>query len=768
MDHNAYPHKHPGEPRKRGKYGKPCDVCSTRRIRCVSLPNSTKCTGCTSQNRECTNSRIRKKLGPRPAQKDTTAKPEAETPFDRVEQLSLFADSPLRLTPRFISLGTQDHLPGNEAPQFASRLAYNPRVAPSLGYLALLNAPVFTHGVPLDGSPFDLENGPGLQPAKPQDGAAPGAPFNPSRRNTHSGSKSAFTGAFGGTHGAKEDRPKRRNTSADDKGGMLAQTPTFPVCSPELPPQYASIPIDKLLPCLQVYQTWFYGYWPVLSVADLMLTLVDNSEMDELSSYFLLTERNAMSYALCCAVCATILTQMTFVMSRFKLLSVHTYLPAELYAEDAKRVRHLFDYTESPDVTTLLSSFFLYTHYVNIKGKTAQAILYLREAITTCQLLGLHEPSTYVCKSAAEVHRCKKIYYMLLVTERFMCFEDGLPVILDPVIALPSLQNEEYPSLLVGFTELVRVFAVPSKGFFGELNQKKGNLELTAFRHTPDKEGLEDKKSWVMNVYQKLRQPLSDAIQVSDSQKLNIALSRAWIQAIAWHITSENGLISRKANALNCFSVNFPLVIVDDFLKSVENLPLFAFESNGPGICVKLLAVASSLNRALLHEPANRILCDRLNTLFTLITRYKNDVSLPMDIYTSIAATIVNQKNHVPRPLALSDYELGKVEEILDTDDKTDLMLDEQGLMGHAGQLGQAGQMGQMGSSLQLLCMYKDVAITPSGDPFAGITLNPHTHAPGDFDALNKSKSSSALSIIEMMHAFVQDPHTQNKSDAYP
>lgn len=485
-----------------------------------------------------------------------------------------------------------------------------------------------------------------------------------------------------------------------------------------------------------------------------MLTLVDSSEMDELSSYFLLTEHNAMSYALCCAVCATILTQMTFVMSKFKLLSEHSYLPAELYAADAKRVRHMFDYTDSADVTMLLTSFFLYTHYVNIKGKTGKAIMFLREAITTCQLLGLHEPSTYVSKSAAEVHRCKKIYYMLLVTERFMCFEDGLPVILDPVIALPSLQNEEYPSLLVGFTELVRVFAVPSKEFFGELNQKRGTLELMAFRHTADENALNDKTSWVVNVQRKLKQPLSDAIQVSDSQKLNIALSRAWIQAIAWRITAENGLISPKVDSLNCFSPNFPLVIVDDFLLTVEHLPLFAFESNGPGVCVKLLAIASSLNRALLHNKENSLLSDRLKSMFSLVTRYKNDVSLPLDIYSSVASTLVNLQNVVPRPLAVSEYEPGKIEEILE-DDMPDLMLNEQDLMG------------QVGSNLQLLSMYKDTGITPSGDPFSGIINQPNAYIPGDFDALCKSESNTSLSIFGMTNAFAQDLPAQNKSNAY-
>lgn len=751
--------------RKRGKYGRPCDNCSARRVRCVTRPEASRCTCCEAQNVECTFIRVRKKLGPKVSNRlyAHAENAGAMPALSLLNQLSLFADAPLRLSPRYIPLNVRD--PSEDTPQFANRFTINPQTSPALAYLAQLPLVSYPMGMTFDAGSFeqrDTWDPParsargGLSPRPIPIGASPPLPSG----LVTDTQLPEMPGASGipGTGIPETSVPgagfPRDTNRIPAEAPMEPQLAAPLIRTTEPPPQYAAIPIDKLLPCLQVYQTWFYGYWPVLSVADLMLTLVGNSDMDDLCSYFALTERNAMSYALCCAVCATILTQMTFVLSKIKYLSVNKYLPPEDYARDAKRVRHMFDYTCSPNVVTLLTSFFLYTHYVNIKGKTKQAIMYLREAITMSQLLGLHDPSTYVNKSAAEVHRCKKIYYMLLVTERFMCFEDGLPLILDPIIEIPSLKDEEYPGLLVGFTELVRVFAVPSKGFFGELHQKLGNLDLGAFSHTLDNKPIGDGKKWVLDVHRKLNQPLSNAIQVSDAQKLNIVLSRAWIRAMAWNISAENGFISQSADTLNCLSICYPLNIVNDFLLATENLPLFAFESNGPGICVKLLEIGSSLNRMILHHRGNMLMGDRLHTIFSIVTRYRNDVSLPMDVYDSIAATLVEMKNTVPHPITSAGYENAKIEEIFDSENKQELLFRDSQL---------DTLESQTESSIQLLHLYKDATQTPPADPFSGIALSPIMHTSGDTDALSKSKSNSALSIIDLMHAFAQDQAAQNK-----
>ena len=687
--------------RKRGKYGRPCDVCSFRRVRCVFPAGSSKCIGCTTHNCECTNNRIRKKLGPKPGRRSIENGEEAviRRVTSAVEGTSSTLENPSAYTG--IHIAPAPRMDKEQCP-------------PDMNSMNNQNAYDNTAPHP---SSFLL---------------TPPTNFTPDVL--------AVPDAFASSH---------------PNSDML-------IPSPSLSEDYAAIPIDKLLPCLQVYQTWFYGYWPVLSVAGLMLTLVGDSNMDSLCKYIKLSEENAMSYALCCAVCATILTQVTFVTSKIKMLNINACLPANEYANEAKRVRYLYDYAANPTVLTLLSSFFLYTHYVNVKGKTTQSNMYLREAITTSQILGLHEPLSYVNKSAAEVHRWKKIYYMLLVTERYMCFEDGLPVILDPCIETPSLENEEYPSLLVGFTELVWVFSVPSKEFFGELNQKRGNRDLNAFRHSLERQGLEEKKKWILNVHNKLSQPYDDAIKVSDSQKLNIVLSQAWIQSIAWHITSENGLLYGNTDPRNCFSVEFPGKIAENFLRATTNLPLFAFESNGPGVGVKLLAIAESLSHAIPHSQDKLSMAERLNCIFSLVNRYKNDVALPLEVYTKVANTIADLKSCIPRSLQqIGEYEQNRIEELCEEHEDPELTYE--GMLRQK-QAEESESLIPDTSSMQPSQICKPATLRSQGEFF--LLGNRVVNGAGDFNSMSRTTSSSTTSIIGLMNSFIPGQFYSNKE--YP
>lgn len=549
--------------KKRGKYGRPCDMCAARRIRCVFHEGSPHCVGCQNHGAKCTNNRIRKKLGPKKPRRNR-----------------------------------------------------------------------FTEGMPF------------LQPLHRQ--------LPPAAVTETDGSSSTDS-----QHFAPDPHMDLR---PDDLLNCFEHSPNRSM---------ANIPVDMLLPYLQVYQTWFYGYWPVLSVADLMLTMASNSSMDNQVQYLELTDRNAMLYALSCSVCAAIATQISFVSSKEKVIAIQNGLPPQVYADEARRVRNAFDYTANPSVITLLSSFFLYAHYVNHKGKAQQAIVYLREAISICQILGFHEPTAYVDKSAAEIHRWKKIYYMLLVTERFMCFEDGMPVILETCIDFPLLENEEYPSLLAGFTELVKVFSVPDKNFFGEINQKSGHMKVDLFRDYLQSHGINEKRRWIQEVQNRLGRPLSPMSKISDSQKLNIILSQSWIQAIAWHITSENGLLRDLDQTDDCFSVEFPLKIAHDFLAASKDLPLFAFESNGPGICVKLLEIANSLTFAIQKSRKQYVMAESLDAIFGLVNQFKNDVTLPLDVYNKVGSFIASFKNFVPRSLRMPDtFQHATVEEIFDQSDE--------------------------------------------------------------------------------------------------
>lgn len=414
--------------------------------------------------------------------------------------------------------------------------------------------------------------------------------------------------------------------------------------------------LDKLLPCLQIYQTWYYGIWPVLSVAHLVLRIVQLNP----SSDSQLSSDNATSYSLCCAVCAAITRQLAFLTGGNPIVGVPTNIDAEKYALESIRARNLFDYRLNPSYDNLLISFFLYIYYVNVKDGTKAAIMYMKEAISIAQILGLHDPRTYVSKPLAEIHRLRKIYYMLLVTERFMCIEDNVPVCLEPSIPLPSLEEEEYSGLLTGFIELVKVFSIPDKKFFDSLinySQKNPN-NLHSFENLFMSSGTPTKK-WIINVQTELKKiEINNAS--SDTQRLNIILSKHWMRALAWHISSQNGLLikSTKDSTEACLTYQFPLEIAKDFLMSTENLPIFAFESNGPGVCVKLLeialAVADSVNECIINKGEYFVAYNLLTSIFNLVSKFKSDITITQELYMKVESMVKRKTG--PTPIYTKSY----------------------------------------------------------------------------------------------------------------
>lgn len=366
----------------------------------------------------------------------------------------------------------------------------------------------------------------------------------------------------------------------------------------------------------------------------------DNSGTNSNKSYIKLNKLNYSTYCLSCCLSAAVAVQVSFLSSHSNVTSISPTLDPSEYIEEALRVRSLFNYATDLNSDNLLSSFFLYVYYINTKGGTNHAVLYLREAISLSHLLGYHDIHTFKDKSPAEVHKLRKIYYTLLVSERFMCFEEKVPIVMSAAIPMPSLEDEEYPALLEGFTELIKVFSAPDQKFFEEINKKdfedrySYNDKMTLLKDFLQIQSNSFKRDWIVNLQKKF-ESIFPSSKVSDVQKLNISLTQAWFKALTWHITRENDLLTNDYDSKNCLSVSYPIDIAQRFLREANHLPLFAYETNGPGVAVKLLEIANSLSMSLykVNVPHGY---DILKTIFETITMMKNDITLPISLYNKI------------------------------------------------------------------------------------------------------------------------------------
>ncbi|KAH3686507.1 hypothetical protein WICPIJ_002524 [Wickerhamomyces pijperi] len=442
--------------------------------------------------------------------------------------------------------------------------------------------------------------------------------------------------------------------------------------------------LNQLLPYLQIYQTWFYGIWPVLSVANLIARLSNpedgqqqqcqlNGQIPSISIFsnsdpINLNASNAPSYALSCAVNAAIARHKVFLRSTSTIINLVNCPSPKEFADEAVRVLYLFDLRAKPCVETLLSSMFLHIYYGNCPNEEVRGLMYIREAVTIAQILKFHDPAYVLSRPSAESHRIRKIYFLLLMLERFFSLESQyFPVLLEPSIPIPNLKDEEYPEILHGFIEINRVFAATDKLFFQEISQQKTTSagDLSAFLAQSGKPASDSatnlreffnsqqtcmspdsKRQWLQQLQSKLALHTAGFSQIqNDTQRVNILLSKAWFKSLAWLISSQNYLISDYSTPNtsagdddddDCFNMEFPLKIANEFLASTSQSSDFAFEQNGPGVAYKLLEIANSVYTFTLVSDETNLAFDQLNTLHHMIMKFKVDMEITNPILQKI------------------------------------------------------------------------------------------------------------------------------------
>lgn len=88
-----------------------------------------------------------------------------------------------------------------------------------------------------------------------------------------------------------------------------------------------------------------------------------------------------------------------------------------LLLEETLRVRKGYDYMDSPSLNTLCTSFFLYACYNTLELHN-KAWYHIREAATFIHMGALNKEETYLRFDNVEASRRRRLYWLLLVTER--------------------------------------------------------------------------------------------------------------------------------------------------------------------------------------------------------------------------------------------------------------------------------------------------------------------------------------------------------------
>lgn len=246
--------------------------------------------------------------------------------------------------------------------------------------------------------------------------------------------------------------------------------------------------------------------------------------------------------------------------------------------QEAVRVRKAIEYNENPTVSSIITSFFLFGSFFCL-DKQNTAWFYLREATTLTHLCRLHEEEQYQTPDIIENTRRRRLYWLLLVTERAYALQQRRPLTLHATINLPAMDEDPSETVeLSGFLHLVNLFRPFDDTFVGLWNKARTGATPAFFAH--------------------LQQQLSDALpaylQSMETQAVDLRCSQQWLKTMVWQLSISHGFLSSTA-ADNAMSFTFPIEISRDLVTATSAFSQQSMEVHGIGLIEKLFDVACTL-----------------------------------------------------------------------------------------------------------------------------------------------------------------------------
>jgi hypothetical protein len=133
-------------------------------------------------------------------------------------------------------------------------------------------------------------------------------------------------------------------------------------------------------------------------------------------------ERSIEAYCKLSALCAFVLLQPHVALPpgaavRGESGSSSNMQLAILLLEETIRVRRNHDFIETPTLLSVYTSFFIFECYYCLEKHNA-AWVYLRQAMTLAQIIGMSDEATYKMRDIVQSSRMRRLFWLLFITER--------------------------------------------------------------------------------------------------------------------------------------------------------------------------------------------------------------------------------------------------------------------------------------------------------------------------------------------------------------
>lgn len=309
---------------------------------------------------------------------------------------------------------------------------------------------------------------------------------------------------------------------------------------------------------------------------------------------------------------------------------------AEMFSEECLRTRRQYDYLRNPSTLTVMTSFFLFAYYGNKEGERSErAWHYLQESITFAELLDLDDERVITKVDTVEAQWRRRLFWLLFITERYAMHATNQSLQADKsrayaiqrrkntrlhaTIELPLVFESEDPRLLNGFVNLIHLFSAIDDTF------------VVIWRGTRRRSLCST--PWLADTQRSLDTVALSLGDITETQHLDIAVSREWLHVLGWQMGVGNGLIWGKGEG--GMRLEYPIELSRRVVRIIEGASPLAIDSHGIGMEQKLSDIGGCLAdvlRCSAGDASDTFLQGRqyLHLLVTKVSPHPQVYSLPV------------------------------------------------------------------------------------------------------------------------------------------
>ncbi|KAK3069433.1 hypothetical protein LTR53_012238 [Teratosphaeriaceae sp. CCFEE 6253] len=323
------------------------------------------------------------------------------------------------------------------------------------------------------------------------------------------------------------------------------------------------VPIEDLGRYLDIYRHKLYPVWPIVDATSLIKRVRAR-------------DCAADAYMLASTICTATILQLQLAPTG----NAVAIPQPQSVVDEIDDLRRAQRYRQHPTLDSVLISFFLHIIHLYLGQRMASTLL-LREAASMAHLLDLHNPTHYAELPSGEAQLQLRTLWLLFITERAHATQYDLPCTVTISPELPQLNDAGQPFTLSAFISLCEMFA-----HFASVS--------CAPEHTSQSLDL---------VHDRLQSvPGLTAQDDNTLQRVDLCVTRHWMRLMLWKTAIPHIKMIADPSG-NLESVLFPLQVARDLVSDSSEYSIDTFEAHGPGMELKLFALAISIADVMICLP---------------------------------------------------------------------------------------------------------------------------------------------------------------------